>query len=119
MRPHAFAALVCFALGACAQTPESMQKVVAVEVEAQGLTAEETEQSVAAPFERALGEIHGVQGIRSSSTSGGFCRIELEFGTNLSQQTLQLVESAALAAWKQSAVRMAAPLVAIQDRRIP
>ena len=119
MRPYAFAALGCFALGDCAQTPESMQKIVAVEVEAQGLTADETERRVASPFERALVAIHGLQHIRSSSISGGFCRIELEFGTTPNQKTLQLVESTVLAAWKQSGVKMAAPLIAIQDRRIP
>ena len=119
MRQHGFAALVFFVLGACAQTSESMQKVVAVEVEAHGLTADEIERRVASPFERALAAIHGLQHIRSSSTSGGFCRIELEFGTTPNQKTLQLVESTVLAAWKQSSVRMAAPVIAIQDRRIP
>ena len=112
-------ALVCLVLIACAPTGESMRKIVAVEMEAQGLTDEQTEQNVAMPFERVLGEIPGVQEVRSSSRSGGFCRIELEFASLPNQQTLQLVESVALAAWKKSAVKMATPHTAIQDRRIP
>ena len=118
MKAHTIA-LVCLGLVACAPTRESMQKIVTVEMEAQGLTDEQTEQSVAIPFERVLGEIPGVRGVRSSSRSGGFCRIELEFLSLPNQQTLQLVESVALAAWKKSAVKMAAPYTAIQDRRIP
>ena len=119
MRRRAITALFFVSLSACAHVSEPMQKVVAITLEAPGLTAEQTEQSVAAPFEQALLTVQGVQHMRSSSTSGGFCRIELEFESAPSQQMLQLVQTAALAAWQQSAVKMAVPLVAIQDRSIP
>ena len=119
MRRRGIATLVLVFLSACAQVPESVPKIVAVSIEAPGLTEEQTEQAVAEPFEQALLTVQGVQRIRSSITSGGFCRIEVEFESTPNQQMLQLVQSAALAVWQQSAVRMAAPIVAIQDRRSP
>ena len=119
MQRRGIATLVFVFLSACAQVSESMQKIVAISIEAPGLTEEQTEQAVAEPFEQALLTVQGVQHIRSSITSGGFCLIEVQFWSIPNQQMLQLVRSAALAAWQQSAVRMAAPVVAIQDRSIP
>ena len=110
--------LACFAIGGCTLPPTSMNNVVAIESDSPGLTAEQVEQSIAIPLERALNGLQGANTIRSSSTDSGSCRIEIQFEVAPSEQTLRQVEGAVRAAWSALGASSPAPHVSIQTRRL-
>ena len=119
MRTLAYLLLLAgFAIGGCTLPPTSMNNVIAIESDSPGMTAEQVEQSVTIPLERALNGLHGANTIRSSSTDSGSCRIEIEFLVTPNEQTLRQVESAVRAAWSALGSSSPAPHVSIQTRRL-
>ena len=82
------------------------------------MTAEQVEQVITVPLERALNGLQGAKTIRSSSTDSGSCRIEIEFEVAPSEQTLRQVEGVVRAAWSALGASSPAPHVTIQTGRL-
>ena len=119
MRTDALALLTCVALASCSTSPPSMKNIIAIESNSPNFTAEQVEQVIAIPLERALSEIEDAKMVRSSSTSGGSCRIEVEFENTPSEQARHQVEGVVRATWKKLNLSSPGPRVSVEARRLP
>jgi multidrug efflux pump subunit AcrB len=106
--------LVSFLLASCANSQNSMSKVVVVETVVASKDAHEIERLVTAPLERAVNALAGVMEIRSRSAPGS-SRIEVLCAGTPTPQALKQVESAVVEEWAKFSTLASKPVVAINS----